>query len=114
MVELAGELTRVMVQLSGEWLLCGIRSVPRGDAVIRDPQGLIIARSKTSKEPYHPGSMGPPTIITSRAHAAQVLATQRPANFRKIVGNHRSNTNIIYKAKDPKDEGQASSQKMQI
>ena len=26
MVELAGELTRVMVQLSGEWLLCGIRS----------------------------------------------------------------------------------------
>ncbi|KAH0884144.1 LOW QUALITY PROTEIN: hypothetical protein HID58_060240, partial [Brassica napus] len=26
MVELAGELTRVTVQLSGEWLLCGIRS----------------------------------------------------------------------------------------
>ncbi|KAF3488743.1 hypothetical protein F2Q69_00055587 [Brassica cretica] len=25
-VELAGELTRVMVQPSGEWLLCGIRS----------------------------------------------------------------------------------------
>ncbi|KAH0898385.1 hypothetical protein HID58_047953 [Brassica napus] len=26
MVELAGELTRMTVQLSGEWLLCGIRS----------------------------------------------------------------------------------------
>ncbi|KAH0903872.1 LOW QUALITY PROTEIN: hypothetical protein HID58_043375, partial [Brassica napus] len=26
MVEFAGELTRVTVQLSGEWLLCGIRS----------------------------------------------------------------------------------------
>ncbi|KAH0859264.1 hypothetical protein HID58_087525 [Brassica napus] len=26
MVELAGELTRMMVQLSGKWLLCGICS----------------------------------------------------------------------------------------
>ncbi|KAF2608446.1 hypothetical protein F2Q68_00044133 [Brassica cretica] len=27
MIELAGELTRVTVQLSGGWLLCGIRSL---------------------------------------------------------------------------------------
>ncbi|KAF3608501.1 hypothetical protein DY000_02050144 [Brassica cretica] len=79
--------------------------VPKGDPVIRDPRGLIIARSQVfTSSP----------ILTHESSFKIPRSLNKPENFRMIVQNQRSNTSIIYKAKDTKDEGQASNQKMPI